>query len=160
MALAREKLDRSVAIDEAVGRESTTLVFQLSQRGQLALADHRPGDALQDFERAMPIAEKLATIRATTRTVLARGRGEAPLTLGRAAEAIPLVERSLELETAGGDPRDVAQSGFLLARVLWTAAPASRRRARELAEGARTTFVKLDLGDDASRVAMWLAAHR
>jgi tetratricopeptide (TPR) repeat protein len=91
------------------------------------------------------------------------GLGQALTDAGRAAEAVPLLERAVGVRAGGAeDPAGLALSRFHLARALWLAGEGGQRaRARPLALAARDGF--RDLGDrargDVAQVEAWLAAH-
>ena len=70
-------------------------------------------------------------------------------------QALPLLERAVKLrEGAAGDPVDLAEVRFALARALWDTG--ERQRALALATGACDVFVARQRARNLDEVATWL----
>ena len=128
-----------------------------------ALARIRAGrdDALPLCERALAAEEKSDAIDPgkTYGWDALRCKAEALLALGRGAEAVPLLERSLSLKrrTFRGD---YARAQFALARAL-TATHRDPARALDLGTAAQKEFAKYPfLGFELREVEAWLGGRR
>jgi tetratricopeptide (TPR) repeat protein/tRNA A-37 threonylcarbamoyl transferase component Bud32 len=113
-------------------------------------------EALAAYRSAVALYEKLVP-RDDSRLALPLSRvGEALDALGKPAQAIAPLERSLAIYTTSGSPaRLVAEAAFPLARALW-ATRRDRTRARKLAESALAGLA----GDEReAEVESWLRTH-
>jgi eukaryotic-like serine/threonine-protein kinase len=89
------------------------------------------------------------------------GLGAALLDLGRPADALPHLERALEIRTSATPAeRDLGDTERHLARALWETG-GDRKRARALAEAALARFVALGeiAGEPVRELETWLAGH-
>lgn len=115
------------------------------------------------FRRSLAIFERLRLEGHDSAQVLT-SLGRALLGQGRAAEAVPLLERAARvLADEPRDPLYLAQSRFHLARALWIRGQGGdRSRARHLAREAAELFRQL--GDrtrsEREEADAWIASHR
>ncbi len=122
------------------------------------------GDPLAALPLFQLAAERLAAAYGERTGQAALGQyllGECLMRLGRVAEALPHLERALELRRAiAMPPFYVAEASFALAKALWSV-PAERRRAHDLAEQALPLFrAEGETGAaEASEIEAWLRAH-
>ena len=129
------------------GNEATLL----AARGDLAAA-------LPVFEES---ARRLAAAYGSSTVQASQGElylGNCLVGLGRSSEALPHLERALELRrTLQGPPRSRAEAASALAEALWTL-PRRRAQALELARQALALYRGdgLRSADDAERVQRWL----
>ncbi|HYO57458.1 tetratricopeptide repeat protein, partial [Archangium sp.] len=103
----------------------------------------QPARALALFEQVRTIFEKkTADLESPAGALLMAGRGEALRKLGKASEALPLLERALQI-TANHQsrPEYLATVQSALARALWDAGQQSERSLR-LATAARATYAR------------------
>ncbi len=113
-----------------------------------------------NFRRSLAILERLPGPESSQAL---NGLARALLGQGRAAEAVPLLERATRIQAGQPrDPLDLARSRFHLARALWIRGQGGdRSRARLLAREAAELFGRL--GDRArlerEEVEAWLAAR-
>jgi tetratricopeptide (TPR) repeat protein len=126
------------------------------ERGEDLLALGKAADALtaaQTAERCF--GEGKVEGGRMSEVLLTEGRALAKLS--RAAEAVPLLQRSLELCVAAKEgPEDQAEVQFVLAQALWKTKPQeARRQARE----AEEKFQSRKRERDAHQVALWRAGH-
>ncbi|MCY1013941.1 tetratricopeptide repeat protein [Nannocystis pusilla] len=117
-------------------------------------------DALKLFARALASQEQVLGPDHASVAHTLLGRGDALIGLGRAAEAVPELERALAIrEAAQVQPEELAEARFAVARALWDA-NGDRTRARALAEQAATTYPTAPGTEDArASVGKWLASH-
>jgi tetratricopeptide (TPR) repeat protein/tRNA A-37 threonylcarbamoyl transferase component Bud32 len=122
-----------------------------------------------DCERALPAyRQAFETIVATygpnnTNTADVQARlGTCLYRVGRVAEAIPYLERVLQIRTdVNGAPNVIAEAAFQLADVLWAgAAPSERPRALSLAEQALSLWRQDQVADRARAAEEWLTNRR
>jgi serine/threonine-protein kinase len=117
----------------------------------------RPAEAVPYFERARGILEQKLGEDHPTLAFALHGLGAAKLAMGKAEEAVTVLEEAYRirgLASAGADPRLKADTGFLLAKALWAAGPAKKARAVEVARATRKAFVELGYAEEP-----WLEAH-
>ncbi len=129
------------------------LGITLQVLGQYEGARRRHAEALAIREKVLAPDHKHMSYSQT-------GLGLALVDLGRVDEAIPLLERALELRTSqAADAPLVAETRFGLARALWSrGAIADRERARELATAARDGYAgdEARFAPDAAQIDTWL----
>jgi tetratricopeptide (TPR) repeat protein/tRNA A-37 threonylcarbamoyl transferase component Bud32 len=164
---AREYFERALEIwEKTQGPEHSDVGIALVNLGNIALQTEQYEQARQHFERALAISEKWMAPDHPDLAYHLHGLGESLLGLGRPAEALPLLERALTLQTAkAGDPVELANTRFSLAKALWDA-PANkgrdRDRALESAELARAA--QAEAGERSAReldeVTTWLARRK
>ena len=145
-ALVAAKRERSVAMASA-----------WVDLGDVELQREHATDAIGAYRRAVALYEELVP-KTDARLAHPPSRlGEALFARGKAAEAIPPLERALAIHAAAGSPPNlVAEVAYPLARALW-AANRDRARARALAEQALAALA----GDPrVDEVATWLARTR
>jgi tetratricopeptide (TPR) repeat protein len=126
------------------------------ERGEDLLALGKAADALVAAQQAIACFGG-ATVEGTRMSEALLSEGRALVKLGRAAEAVPLLQRSLEMSVAAKEgPEDQAEVQFVLAQALWKTKPAeARKQARE----AEEKFESRKRGKDAHEVAAWRAGH-
>jgi serine/threonine-protein kinase len=161
--LAFEDIDRAIAIDEkTLGPMHPKLASHLTDRATIRAGFGRLDDAIADSLRALAIREKaLGPDHPYVATSLVQVGG-GYLERGRAAAALPILERALQIRTAhDAAPDDLAEARFAVARAL-AATHGDRARARALAEQARATYAGLPVGGAATlaQVDAWLRARR
>jgi len=163
LAKAEALFERSLAINvAALGREHVNVATVLHN---LASAQHslkKPAEARALFEQALAIREKLLAPGdpdiATTQTRLAR----VLLELGRARDALLLVNRAITAFTARAPTNGIDwDAHFVRARAL-IATGGDRAQALAEAELARAGFERLGADEAAARelVETWLAQQR
>lgn len=115
---AAQGYDDALAIYERAGARSTNVGITLLNRGELASLRGRCDDALRDYARAAAMFEQLRG--PSTELLLYPLVGEAGCLLrtGRAADAIPRMQRALALPARPGDASDVALARAYLGRAL------------------------------------------
>ncbi|MEM7156771.1 MAG: protein kinase [Myxococcota bacterium] len=146
LALQRSILD---AQDEELGVLHSNI-------GETLLALERHNEAIESFDRALAILE--LTPDHPRLALPLKGRGLARLTTGAAAAAVDDLARALTVhEGSGGEPIEVAEVEFGLARALVEAETAGPRP-RQLARAARKRFSDLDLVDRVEAIDQWLDA--
>jgi eukaryotic-like serine/threonine-protein kinase len=102
----------------------------------------QPARALAVFEQVRALFEKTADLDSPVGALLMAGKGEALRKLGRASEAMPLLERALKIvANHKGRPEYQATVQSALARALWNAGQQPERVLR-LATAARTTYAR------------------
>ncbi|WNG34440.1 tetratricopeptide repeat protein [Archangium violaceum] len=100
----------------------------------------QPARALAIFEKEQPLFEKTMGVDSPVGVLPQEGKGEALQRLGRATEAIPVLERVLRVvESRPVRPAYRASAQFAMARALWDAGQ-QPERALKLAHSARATF--------------------
>ncbi|MBS1118831.1 MAG: hypothetical protein H6Q90_1059, partial [Deltaproteobacteria bacterium] len=160
---AARHFDRAVAIyEKALGPDHPDVATPLNNLGDVLAIQGKPDEARQRYERALAIYEKALGPDHPDLGYPLTGLGAVLLTLGRSDQARAHAERAVRIREAGNvPPEELAESRFLLARVLW-ARSAARPRALELARQARDGFA--GVGDDESpqleKVKTWLHARR
>jgi tetratricopeptide (TPR) repeat protein len=115
---AAQGYDDALAIYERAGARSYNVAITLYNRGELASLRGRCDDALRDYGRAAEMFEHLRG--PSTELLLYPLVGEAGCLLrrGRAADAIPRLQRALALPARPGDASDVALARAYLGRAL------------------------------------------
>jgi eukaryotic-like serine/threonine-protein kinase len=153
-------LTRALAIAEArlpPGNPSRSYAFESSgeldlRRGRLFAAELRLRQSAAEITRVWGEHHPELAYSGTT-------LGEVLLARGDASGAVPVLEGALALrDHPDADPIELATTRFALARALWGLG--QRRRARELAEAARTGFAAVQRGRPAEQraaVIAWLA---
>ncbi len=159
---ARRELERSAAIYERTqGPTYVELGYPVFYLGELAWQRHDNPAARRHYQRARAIwqAAKEA-VPAYLMSYADVGLAQVALSEGRLAEARPLAEHAARVVEAQRPGPMLAQSRFVLARVLW-ASPAERPRALELARAARDTLDRMAAQRSvaAVEIAAWLAGH-
>jgi tetratricopeptide (TPR) repeat protein/tRNA A-37 threonylcarbamoyl transferase component Bud32 len=144
---ARGYFERALAImEKAVGPDHPEVAGTLHNLGSVAEHEGKYDEARGHNERALDIMEKAVGPDHPYVAFPLIGLGEAMLGQGHPSEALPHLERALTLRSANnGNPRDLADIHFVLARALWDAAPEvgqNRDRAKILAGLAHTAYVE------------------
>jgi serine/threonine-protein kinase len=131
------------------------------------------GNVLRELGRAEESLERFDSALTVLRATLSddhpqlvnslSGKGLSLLSLGRVDEAVPLLERALELRLAG-PPREIelAEVRFALARALWEKKHA-RPRSLELARLARDGYSRVPQAPavrETERIDAWLAERK
>jgi hypothetical protein len=102
----------------------------------------QPARALALFEQVWALFEKTADLESPAGAQLMASRGEALRKLGRASDAVPLLERALQIATnQRGRPEYLATIQSALARALWDTGQ-QPERALKLAQAARATYAR------------------
>jgi eukaryotic-like serine/threonine-protein kinase len=122
---------------------NTSLIRMDIANTQLELG--QPARALAIFEQVRALFEKTAVLDSPVGALLMAGRGEALRKLGRATEAIPLLERALQVVADHkGRPEYQATVQSALARALRDARQPAER-VLKLATAARATYARTPL---------------
>ena len=134
---------RALALLEAVlGKEHPDVGMCTFQMARAKLGQGHAADALALDEKALAIVDRGTGAESLNTATVLGGVGDALLALGQPTRATAPLERALSLRQARpGDPRDVADVRFSLARALW-GSPADRGRALELARDAHATYAR------------------
>jgi tetratricopeptide (TPR) repeat protein len=135
---AQAMLERCLRIQEHRADDIVTAMAH-DYLGDVLRTAGKTDEALPHLERALTLIERLVgPDHPHVREVLL-ALGLLRLDRGEPALAAPLLERSVAgYEKAGGDPRDIAENRFALARALWDTG--DKVRARKLAEDAATVL--------------------
>jgi tetratricopeptide (TPR) repeat protein len=132
----------------------------LRRLAAIALRRGQTGEAERNAEAAQAIYERRFGARDARVGATLALRGERRLEGGRAAEALPLLERAVSVLGASPRPEPLAGARFLLARAL-VAAKGDAPRARALAAEARDAYARLEgYRGAAKKVEAWLASRR
>jgi serine/threonine protein kinase/Tfp pilus assembly protein PilF len=158
---ARAMTDRSLRIVErAYGVDHPRMAMGLVNLGDLQAARGEHATALETYRRSAAIFEAKLGKDNRFLSYALHGIGSSLVALHRAREALPLLERALQIRTStGAPPADLAELRATLARAL---VDDPRTRARALAE-ARAAVAEYEQAGDAARAAQvrsWLATRR
>lgn len=148
-------------LERTFGRDHPDVAGALFNLGRLHQEQGHTAAAIGYFRRSLDLYERWRWPGREPAFPLT-GLGQTLIDAGRAAEALPPLERAVRLREGGAeDPAGLALSRFHLARALWLAAGGDRSRARRLARAARDGFGALGerAGADVAQVEAWLAAH-
>jgi serine/threonine protein kinase/tetratricopeptide (TPR) repeat protein len=150
-------LDKSLALlEKGLGAGHPDLADQLSNRGEILNALGRYSDARRSFERAQAIWERELGSDNLNLGFALTGIGLSFLAEGKPSNALVPLERAFDIRTAHElEPSRRADTSFALAKALWES-NRSRARARELAEKARTEYVKAVAKERLQEVDSWL----
>jgi tetratricopeptide (TPR) repeat protein len=128
-------------------------------RGEALRAMGRLGEARAAFEGSLQIAESNAQALPTGLGDPLTGLAELAIAEGKAAAAVPLLERALSVRPPGSaEEIAIADTQFALARALWGTG-GDKPRARSLAAKAREVFARHHHRERDERAGGWLAAH-
>jgi len=157
---ARAQLDAAVRYWSA---SDTPNPLHLLDAGDIRATSYqvegRYQEALDEARRVLALREKAFGKEQADFSFSLDNIGMALLGLGRPAEAVPPLERSLALKTAAGMGMISSAEGMLaLARALWDGG-GDRRRARKLASDAEQATRLAPLGRVHREAADWLKAH-
>ncbi|HEU0030447.1 MAG TPA: serine/threonine-protein kinase [Kofleriaceae bacterium] len=119
---------------ELHGPDDAEIAVAIFNLGEVALAAHRPADALARYDEALAMWERVHASPVVFGHGLT-GRGEALVALGKPREAIAPLERALAIRTQLGEPGTLAQTEVALARAY--RAIGDGKRARTLEASAR-----------------------
>jgi tetratricopeptide (TPR) repeat protein len=162
-AEARRHFERSLQEGtDFYGPDHPGVAASLQSFGEMYLVTGDAAAAETYFRRSLAVFDRLRLAGPGSAQVLT-SLAQALLSQGRAAEAVPLLERAARLHAdQPQDPLFLAQSRFHLARALWMRGHGGdRTRARHLARDAAESFSRL--GDRARRdrqeAEAWIAAH-
>jgi tetratricopeptide (TPR) repeat protein len=140
------------------GMSSIELAYAYASTGDILRDFHRYEEARDHYEHALAIHESTGTQRETDFVCALRGLGQVELNSHHPSEAIPNLERALELSRDIA-PEDVMEDAlevrFALAQSLWAV---GRRdpRVSELATRALEGQRQLDHKDKAGEIASWM----
>lgn len=127
---------------KAVGQIHPDVAVCLMHVGYTLTAKEDLDGALEVFDEAESVLRAAVGDEHPQLIYIANSRASIRLELGRADEAITIVERGLAMEaTSQVDPTLVAESQFILARALWTS-DGDRTRALVLARKARDAYAQ------------------
>jgi tetratricopeptide (TPR) repeat protein len=165
VALQQGRTDEAVAAfqhaleiwEAKLGAEHPSLAAALTGLGDAARVRKRPAEALSRYTRALALLERALGDRSPALADTLLRIGAIQLELHKPRLGIAALERAVALGELGGEPIDIANARFALARAL----PRSdARRARSLATAARETFAGSPAhAHDAQAVTTWLQAH-
>jgi tetratricopeptide (TPR) repeat protein len=146
---ARHELDQALQlhaearaiVQKTLGPEHGEVGMCMYRIGEDLMALGRWAEALEQDERALAIVERALGADSLAVASVLGGIGRAELGGGAPERAIPRLERALSIRTTRpGQPRDLAETRFALARALRDAGR-DRDRARSLATQAREGLV-------------------
>ena len=152
-AEATIQAERAVALYDKLAPDGNDVAKALAQQGILLREAHKLAECVPVARRVIAIREKLYPPSHSTLIDAASELGLCLIGLGRAAEALPLLERALAGEAAAENPRAPAHAKLTWALAQATPNPA---RARAYAEDSRDTYVKLGDREEAAEVEAWL----
>jgi eukaryotic-like serine/threonine-protein kinase len=126
--------------EKSLGPEHITTALIRVSIGNTYLELGDPARALTLFEKERPLFEKTMGVDSPIGVLPLEGKGEALQRLGRATEAVAVLERVLQVvESHPVRPAYRATTQFAMARALWDAGQ-QPERAMKLAQTARATF--------------------
>ena len=126
--------------EKSLGPEHITTALIRVSIGNSYLELGDPARALTLFEKERPLFEKTMGVDSPIGVLPLEGKGEALQRLGRATEAVAVLERVLQVvESHPVRPAYRATTQFAMARALWDAGQ-QPERALKLAQAARATF--------------------
>jgi len=161
---ARAHFERALSIwENALGPDYPNLAFPLMNLGIMAREQGQFDQASAHFERALAIRERALGPDHPELAGPLTNLGEALLAREAHADALPPLERALSIRSAHpGDPVELAQTRFTLARALWVAS-AGRDRARAHALARLAAEAHAAAGERASEklaeVRAWQSMH-
>ncbi|HZN93486.1 MAG TPA: tetratricopeptide repeat protein, partial [Myxococcales bacterium] len=159
-AECREHIDRAERYWSEAG--TATALFSLDAgdiRATSFQVEGRYREALAEARRIQALREKIAGVDHADLSFTLDNVGLALLGLGRPAEAVAPLERSLALKTKAGMKMVTTAEGMLaLANALWLSG-GDRTRARALARDAEQATRIAPAGRVHREAAAWLAAH-
>ncbi len=147
-------------LEKKFGKDHPEVGLCMFQVARSTLAQGHAKEALALDEKALAIVDKGAGSESLSAATVLGGVGDARIASGDLAGAVGPLERALKLrETHAGDPRDLAQVRFSLARALWGTVE-GHARAGKLAHQARATYATgAHFKPRLEAVDTWLAAH-
>ena len=153
-------IERAIAIlEHGLGAAHPDLAIQLNNHGEILNAVRRHGDARRLFERAQQIWERELGSENRGLADALTGLGISFLADGESTRAIYVLERAKRIrDTKETSQAKRAETTFALARALWVS-HRDRIRARELANEARTHYVKTAEEPKRLEVENWLRDH-
>jgi tetratricopeptide (TPR) repeat protein/predicted Ser/Thr protein kinase len=163
---ARSYHQRALTIfEKALGPEHSSVASAHANLGSVAHSEGKYEEARGYHERALAIWEKALGPEDPYVAFALTSLGKALLGQHEPGEALPHLERASTIRTATpGDPTELAETHFALARALWDApaeAGRDRERARTLADLARRVYA--DAGETGAKelrdVQAWQAEH-
>jgi eukaryotic-like serine/threonine-protein kinase len=157
---ALRRCNRSIEILRGIDPDSALLASGTNNRGEVLNALGRPAEAVADFRTSLRVLRIHYDSKHLSIAHPLQGLGEATMSLGNPAAAVPFLEEALNIRD-GREPQLVlvADTRFALARAYWGAG-ANRRRARALAIAARSAYIDQHRPEKARDVTDWLATHR
>ena len=152
LAAAETHIREALAIDEKIfGESGVKLTYRLRLLAKVLMRARKFAELRDTARRWLAIAETHASVPDQLGAAIALG--DALLALGKPAEAIEPLERSLA--SSAGQPDAIKASlQFELARALWDGG-GDKRHAVELAESAARGVARAD----ARPIAAWIATH-
>ncbi|HYI01304.1 tetratricopeptide repeat protein, partial [Hyalangium sp.] len=137
-----------------LGPQSLPFAEGLDEVGMCLLGLGRHEEALKVYEEALATKRQILPADAEQLQYTYDGVGQALLGLGRTREGLEALRRAVSITLAPAAER--AESGFVLARALWSAGNLVEAR-REAAQ-ARERFTQAGLTERAAAVDSWLAS--
>jgi hypothetical protein len=154
------KVSAALADESArvLGPGHPAVAMILDNEGEALLALGRFGEAHAAFERALDIMRRAGSDPSAIAMILT-DLGLSLIGGGRAEQAIEPLEAALRTRREKHEPPDhLAETGFALARALWSR-PDERRRARSLAEAARAEYEQANnAATEIAKIDAWLRA--
>ena len=154
-------IDRSIEIlRQGLGAEHPDVATQLSNRGEILNALGRYREARQSFEGGRIIWERELGLDHRNLGYVLTGIGESYLAERDALNALAPLERAWKIrEAKETDPARRGETRFALARALWDT-ERDRRRAADLAEGAREAYAQAGDRAKVSDIDGWLTLRK
>jgi tetratricopeptide (TPR) repeat protein len=140
----------------APNHPSLALLHSNIGESQMALGELESARA--SFDRALSIQAQSLPPDHPDLALPLKGRGQVALALGRSAEAVDDLERALSLRLeSGGEPLELADLRFSLAKAATAHERKKSARAKLLAQQARADFEARDMGERVAEIDAWLA---
>ena len=162
---ARTYYERALAISaKALGPDHPDLAYAFTNLGDVARKEGKLDEARSDYEHALAIWEAALGPDHPNLAYPLTGLGKALLAFKTPADSLPPLERALSIRNSHqGDPVELAETRFILARALWDAdAGRARTRARELAELAAEAYATVGerATTELAEVRAWQSTHK
>ncbi len=141
-----------------LGAEHPLVTVPLNNLGATYAILGQTEKASRCFRRALSIKEKILGASHPELAFPLTGLGFLLINKNQAQEALPYLERALSIRNShAGDPGDLGETKFALARTLWSIGH-ERKRAIQLARQAQKNFAQAGAFRDAERkrVGSWL----
>jgi serine/threonine-protein kinase len=148
-------------LEEIYGPDHPQVALTVHNLGEFARDRKQCGKALPYYQRALAAFEKLGPMHPYV-ALPAVGLAQCLVDTGQAKDAIPYAERAVDIfEKQGGDPAQLAEARFALARALY-AGGGDRTRALALAADSRKALVAAGpvAGPALAALDAWIATTR
>jgi serine/threonine-protein kinase len=154
---AQRQQKRALALrQKALGPEHALVAESLRFHGMELAHLKKYREARAELDRALVIHEKALGHDHPDLAYPLVAMGDLLLDQGKAAAALPFLERAQKLTPEGNISAEVR---FALARALWAAKRSERPRAVELATEARDYWQRLGHTPRLEKTSQWLSAH-